>query len=93
MPLSVRPSVCLSVPPGLGVISVISLGQLGAQRLGHITRAVRTEDPSAHGRRSAAIGGNISSRRAITCLFNDSIQTIELSQNIPDRSLPNVHGW
>ena len=31
------------------------------------TRAVRTADPSAHGRRSAAIGGGISSRRAITC--------------------------
>ena len=30
------------------------------------TRAVRTADPSAHGRRSAVIGGNISSRRAIT---------------------------
>jgi len=31
------------------------------------TRAVRTVDPAAHGRRSAAIGGGISSRRAITC--------------------------
>ena len=39
-------SVCLS-----------HLGQLGAQRLGPATRAVRTADPSAHGRRSAAIGG------------------------------------
>jgi len=40
MPRSVRPSVRLS-----------HLGQLGAA-----TRAVRTADPSAHGRRSAAIG-------------------------------------
>ena len=39
---AVRPSVCLS-----------HLGQLGAQRLGQATRAVRTADPSAHGRRSA----------------------------------------
>ena len=53
------PSVRLSVPPGPG--------QLGAESLGEATRAVRTADPSAHGRRSAAIGGGISSRRAITC--------------------------
>jgi len=33
------------------------------------SRAVRTADPPAHGRRSAAIGGGISSRRAITCYF------------------------
>ena len=33
------------------------LGQLDAQRLDQATRAVRTADPSAHGRRSAAIGG------------------------------------
>jgi len=51
-------SVCLS-----------HLGQLGAQRLGPATRAVRTADPSAHGRRSAAIGGGISSRRATTCFL------------------------
>ena len=35
------------------------LGQLGAQRLGPATRAVQTVDASAHGRRSAAIGGSI----------------------------------
>jgi len=33
------------------------LGQLVAQRLGQATGAVRTADPSARGRRSAAIGG------------------------------------
>jgi len=43
---AIRLSVCLS-----------HLGQLGAQRLGQATRAVRTADPSAHGHRSAAIGG------------------------------------
>jgi len=32
------------------------LDQLDAQRLDQATRAVRTADPSAHGRRSAAIG-------------------------------------
>ena len=37
-------SVCLSVPPGLGV-----------QRLGQATRAVWTVDPSGHTRRSAVI--------------------------------------
>ena len=38
------------------------------QRQGQTTRAVRTADLSAHGRRSAAIGvGGVSSRRAITC--------------------------
>jgi len=41
-----------------------TIAQLGAQRLGLATSAVRTADPSAHGRRSAAIGGGISSRRA-----------------------------
>ena len=46
MPQSVRPSVCPS-----------HLGQLSAQRLGQAIRAVRTADPSVHGRRSAAIGG------------------------------------
>ena len=40
------PPVRLSVPPALG-----------ARRLGQTTRTVRTADPSAHGRRSAAIGG------------------------------------
>jgi len=49
-PRSVHPSVCLSVCRS-------HLGQLGAQRLCQATRAVRTADPSAHGRRSAAIGG------------------------------------
>ena len=34
---SIRPFVCLS-----------HVGQLGAQRLGQATRAVRTADPSAH---------------------------------------------
>ena len=43
---SVRPSVRLS-----------HLGLLGAHRLGQATRAVRTADPYAHGRRSAAICG------------------------------------
>ena len=51
MPRSVRPSVCPSVGP------TWRLGQLGAQHLGQATAAVRTADPSAHGRRSAAIGG------------------------------------
>jgi len=46
MPRSVRPSV----PPA-------RLRQLGTQRLGQATRPVRTADPSAHGRRFAAIGG------------------------------------
>jgi len=41
------PSVRLSVSPAC-------LGQLGAQRLGQGTRAVRIADPSAHGRRSQA---------------------------------------
>ena len=58
VPSAIRLSVRLSVPPGLG-----------AQRLCQATRAVRTADPSAHGRRSAAIGGGISSRRAITCVW------------------------
>ena len=43
------PSVCPSVGP--------TLGQLGAQRLGQATRAVSTADTSAHGCRSAAMGG------------------------------------
>jgi len=60
MPRSVRPSVCLSVPPWPSI---------GTQRLGQATRAVRTTDPSACGRRSAAIGGGISFRRTITCLL------------------------
>ena len=51
---SVRPSVRLSVDRTLAAAL-------------QATRAVRTADPSAHGRRSAAIGGGISSRRAITC--------------------------
>ena len=55
VPSAIRLSVRLYVQPGLG-----------AQRLCQATRAVRTADPSAHGRRSAAIGGGISSRRAIT---------------------------
>jgi len=56
---AIRPSVCLS-----------HLGQLGAQRLGQATRAVRTADPSAHGRRSAAIGGGhiVSSARLLVKL-------------------------
>jgi len=54
MPQSVRPSVRLSVPPGLGAQR---LRQLGTQHLDQATRAVRTVDPSAHGLRSAAIGG------------------------------------
>ena len=61
---------CYYVPPPYGALSdavcpsvrlsVCSshLGQLGAQH-GQATRAVRTADPSAHGRRSAAIGGGI----------------------------------
>jgi len=44
----------LSVPPSLGAARI---GQLGAQGLVQATRAVRTADPSAHGRRSAAIDG------------------------------------
>ena len=59
---SVRPYVCPTWPRR----SAHRPGQLGAQRLGQDTAAVRTADPSAHGRRSAAIGGGISSRRAIT---------------------------
>ena len=55
---AIRPSVFLpvrlSVPPGLGAQR---LGQLGAQLLDQATRAVRTADLSAHGRRSAAMGG------------------------------------
>jgi len=59
MPRSARPfrlTVRLSIPPGLG-----------AARLGYVTKAVRTADPSAHGRSSAAIHRGISSRRVITC--------------------------
>jgi len=41
----VCPSVCLSVPPGLGTQR---LGQLGAQRLGQVSRDVQTADPSTH---------------------------------------------
>ena len=52
---SVRLSVCSS---HLGQLGAQRLGQLGAQH-GQATRAVRTADPSAHGRRSAAIGGGI----------------------------------
>jgi len=65
---SVRLSVCLSVPPGLGAQC---LGQLDAQRLGQATSAVRTADPSAHGRRSSAIGGGhiVSPRDNLFC-FN-----------------------
>jgi len=55
---AIRPSVFLpvrlSVPPGLGAQR---LGQLGAQLLDQATRAVRTADLSAHGHRSAAMGG------------------------------------
>ena len=64
MPWSLRLSVCRS-----------HLGQLGVQRLGQATRAVRTADLSAHGRRSAAIGGGISSRRAIACYYFHSAGT------------------
>jgi len=41
----VCPSVCLSVPPGLGAQC---LGQLGAQRLDQVSRDVQTTDPSTH---------------------------------------------
>ena len=55
------------------------------QRLGQATRAVRTADPSAHGRRSAAIGGlryfrnlsNIDDR-----VRNTSWQTLNLTQTL-----------
>ena len=56
------------------------VGGRGAQQLAQAscataalqaTKAVLTADPSAHGRRSAAIGGGMSSRRAI----NRSIKT------------------
>ena len=82
---AIRPSVCLSVPPEPAIrcayIREQRLDKLGAQLP---TRAVRTADRSAHGRRSAAIGGGISSLRAITCyvfvtsrlLFDDTIQHV-----------------
>jgi len=54
---------CVFMPPTIGG----HLGQLGAQHHGHATKVVQTADPSAHGRRSTAIGGGISSRCAITC--------------------------
>jgi len=76
---SSRPSVCLS-----------RQGQLGAQRLGQATRAVRTADPSAHGRRSAAIGGGISSRRAITCLVKAKFHYT--GPTGPDRTRTDPHG-
>ena len=76
---SSRPSVCLS-----------RQGQLGAQRLGQATRAVRTADPSAHGRRSAAIGGGISSRRAITCLVKAKFHYT--GPTGPDRTRTGPHG-
>jgi len=60
MPLSVRPSVCLSVCPS-------HLGQLGTLRHGQTTRAVRAADPSAHGIDPPRSTEGISSRRAITC--------------------------
>ena len=53
-------SVCLFVCPS-------HLAQLGVQCLGQATWAVHTADPSAHGRRSAVMGGGISSHHAITC--------------------------
>ena len=55
------PSVCLSVR------LAVPLGpaRRAAPRQGH--QSLRTADPSEHGRRSAAIGGGISPRRAITC--------------------------
>jgi len=64
---SVRPSVCLSVR-----LSVpLGPARHTAPRPG--TRAVRTAHPSAHGCRSAAIGGGrMSSRRAITCFYHDN---------------------
>jgi len=46
IPASICLSVCLS-----------HLGQLGMLRVGQATRAVQTVDPSAYGRRSAAIRG------------------------------------
>jgi len=65
---AIRPSVCVSVCwSHLRLLSAQRRGQLGEQRLCQATGAVRTADPSAHGRRSAAIGGGISSRRAIIC--------------------------
>jgi len=76
---SSRPSVCLS-----------RQGQLGAQRLGQATRAVRTADPSAHGRRSAEIGGGISSRRAITCLVKAKFHYT--GPTGPDWTRPDPHG-
>ena len=58
IPASICLSVCLS-----------HLGQLGTLRVGQATRAVQTVDPSAYGRRSAAIrGGGILSYCVITCL-------------------------
>ena len=53
-------SVCLFVCPS-------HLAQLGVQCLGQATWAVQTADPSVHGRRSAVMGGGISSHHAITC--------------------------
>jgi len=76
---SSRPSVCLS-----------RQGQLGAQRLGQATRAVRSADPSAHGRRSAEIGGGISSRRAITCLVKAKFHYT--GPTGPDRTRPDPTG-
>ena len=74
-----RPSVCLSVCPTWPRRATAG-GQLGGQRLGQLrhsclqaSRAVRTADPSAHGRRSAAIGGGISSRRAITSFVKQNL--------------------
>jgi len=55
----------LSVRPSVGP----TWQHLGAQCHGQATGAVRTADPSAHGRRSAAIGGGILSRHAITCCY------------------------
>jgi len=79
MPLSVHPSVCLPVCRS-------HLGQLCAPRLGQASRAVRTADPSAHGRRSAAIGGGISSRRAITCFKQQWYPAVTATQYMHDAS-------
>ena len=68
MPRSVRLSVCPTSTRRCADRCAPRPARRAAPRPSQATRAVRTADPSAHGRRSAAIGGGgISSRRAITC--------------------------
>ena len=67
---AIRPSVCPFVCRS-------HLGQLGAQRFVQATRDVRTADLSAHGRRSAAIGGGhiVSPRGNFFCILYKHVHT------------------